>query len=286
MSGPGGIRTHDRQLRRLDWGDFRQWLHGSYRSSTAKLYFNYSRRFWRLLFDKPLSELHTLTANKRRLVLLSLTALSRFLGLYDVWRARLKAEGLRWSADNSLNVFKRIYQRELGVDSWLEEARLHLSWDYWFPIAYTALTGLRASEACLSLSIIAEQGLEHYYNPRKLCLEHFRFQGFLRRTKNAFISIVSDTLLRELENWDKRVTWDKVRSRLKRLGLPCRLQDLRRNHATLLNMNGIPESIVDLLHGRIGKSVFIQFYLRPDFVQLAHRIQKILHPLEVRLLEA
>jgi intergrase/recombinase len=45
---------------------------------------------------------------------------------------------------------------------------------------------------------------------------------------------------------------------------------------TYLRMNGIESELIDLLQGRIPKTVFARHYFRPDFEKDTERIQKSL----------
>jgi hypothetical protein len=58
------------------------------------------------------------------------------------------------------------------------------------------LTGLRPNEAYKSIRLLKEKGQEDYLNKDTMALEHFRFPDvFIRRTKNAYISIITDKAL-------------------------------------------------------------------------------------------
>jgi hypothetical protein len=62
-------------------------------------------------------------------------------------------------------------------------------------LLFNSLTGLRPTLDCESKRII-ESREEEYINKDNMVLEHFRFPAlFIRRTKNAYISIVSEKIL-------------------------------------------------------------------------------------------
>jgi hypothetical protein len=97
------------------------------------------------------------------------------------------------------------------------------------------LTGLRPSEACMSLSIVAEQGLEGYYNSKLIALEHFRFNQFLRWTKDCYLSFISENVCEKMLDYGQPVSWNKLCSKIARAGLKVRLHELRKVWATTLH---------------------------------------------------
>ncbi len=133
-------------------------------------------------------------------------------------------------------------------DSWLNQIR-ELGWDYYFPTVFLCLTGLRPSEACLSLSMLAEKGVKGYYNDQLKALEHFRFKGFLRQTKNCYLSFLSDKVLDLALHYGKPVSWNKIRCKIYQSGLKVRLHELRKVWATKLHDGGISLESVNLLQG-------------------------------------
>ena len=77
----------------------------------------------------------------------------------------------------------------------LKDACSRLDKKYSSVLLYCVLTGLRPAEACSSLQLLKERKEDYLAKDNKL-LEHFRFPYvFLRRTKNAYISIVFERLL-------------------------------------------------------------------------------------------
>ena len=77
---------------------------------------------------------------------------------------------------------------------WLKQAYNSLPEGYGSVLLFNTLTGLRPTEACESIRII-ESNVDEYLNKDNIVLEHFRYPKlFIRRTKNAYISIVSEAL--------------------------------------------------------------------------------------------
>ena len=75
--------------------------------------------------------------------------------------------------------------------SWLIQICSILPKQYSNTLIFNTLTGLRPSEAYLSIKLI-QSNLENYFNREMRIFEHFRFPDFIRRTKKAYISIVND----------------------------------------------------------------------------------------------
>jgi len=242
------------------------------------------------LFRDNVSEIVTLSGWQYGLRALS--NLSRFLGCYDVWMLKLKRSGIRWSnGDNAMRCFHVLWNGEeerSKIEEWMMEAKRKLDEESWTVIRFLALTGLRTeTEGLLSLKIISEKGLEGYLAEKGgvAVLEHFRFKEFLRMSKKAFISVLTERLKDDLE--EKRVRfmkYGKLRKRIRTKGLKCRLYDLRKWNATVLRMGGLEAEYVDLLHGRVGATVFVQSYLREDMGCVLRRARQILEKEEERLL--
>ena len=95
-------------------------------------------------------------------------------------------------------------------------------------------------------------------------LEHFKCGDlFLRHTKNCYISIVNQDLVNQVSN-SQPVTYSAIRKRLTRKGQLLRIKELRSYFATYLRNHGILAEYVDLIQGRIPKSVFARHYLKVE----------------------
>jgi intergrase/recombinase len=98
-----------------------------------------------------------------------------------------------------------------------------------------------------------------------MVLEHFRYpEIFLRRTKKAYISIITDKGL-ELAKQSATCGYNALRLAVKKRGLDMNMAYCRKIFATYLRNQGIEPETIDLLQGRIPKSVFVRHYFRPDF---------------------
>src|SRR6478609_8973366 len=130
---------------------------------------------------------------------------------------------LKWSDSNKgggspkgLEIFQKIYgknnHQEMLIQ--LRNARSKLEKKYSSALLYCALTGLRPAEACLSMQLLKERK-DDYLTKDNMILEHFRFpEVFMRRTKNAYISIMFKELLRVIE-YSNFVSYNSLRLALR-----------------------------------------------------------------------
>jgi intergrase/recombinase len=153
-------------------------------------------------------------------------------------------------------------------------------------LIFQRLTGLRVQEACRALTLLVQKP-EGYYDPELMVLRHFqRPDLFLRKSKNVFISFVSPELLKAVEERGAPVTKEGMHMAFVRARVKERTKMLRRAFATQLRQAGIPSESIDLLQGRIPRSVFSQHYYRPALTALREQVLRVLKPLEDRLLES
>ena len=105
---------------------------------------------------------------------------------------------LKWSNGDSLDVFNKIFTDKQNYNSmvnWLKNSIKLLPTSNAMVLIYCTLTGLRAGEAFKSIKLIQNQKL-NYLNEKLMILEHFKYPSdFLRRTKKAYISIVTNDIL-------------------------------------------------------------------------------------------
>ena len=106
-------------------------------------------------------------------------------------------------------------------------------------------------------------GNSEYYNSELNVLEHFKYKVFLKGTKNAYISFVPKTMIEEICN-SQSVSNYAIHSRLDRKHFKMRFKELRSYHNSYLRKQGIISELVDVLAGRVPKTVFARHYLGED----------------------
>jgi len=286
----GSVLSHVENGCDVDWDRFEEWLkrRGLSRKHRVDV-LNKAKRFWAVLLLGDFKLLRD-AVNKRH-VLAALSNLARFLGIYGKWRMMLMENGVSWSdgKNDAEWVFKRIYDGEIDdLDSWIENLKERADGWLWNYVVFLGLSGLRPNEAVTALNLIKEGKLGSYLNREFMTLEHFRFSKlFLRNTKKAYVTVLTDKMLLLLENWEKegkRLTYDIVAGKIERLGLKVKLNQLRKNWATLLWKKGIPVELIDLCQGRCGVSVFSRHYFRPMFHEEAEKVRKAVKELEKKLI--
>jgi len=154
-------------------------------------------------------------------------------------------------------------------------------------LRFVLMSGLRKAEAIKSFNLIIklqEEGkLDSYYKDG--VLEHFRYpELFFRRTKMTYISTVTKDLVAEIAQ-SKPVSYFAIRKRIVSHKQSVRIKELRSYFATYLRQNGILAEYIDLLQGRIPKSVFARHYLKvEDIKELVNKVLSVTATIESTLL--
>ena len=237
----------------------------------------YAKKFGYVLDSENASDILALKSDDRNRAMKALALLSKFQGRYDEWKAIRSRYDLKWASESSFEVFNRIANnREPSFSdmlTWVKSTVQVLPPEYGNIILFTTMTGLRANESLAAIKLI-KTDLDHYKNSGML--EHFRYPDlFIRRTKKAFISIATDRIV-NLAKSSQNVNYEGFRTYLKRRNLESNLKYCRKLFATYLRMNHIEPEIIDLLEGRISKSVFLRHYYRPNFKEELQKIRVIL----------
>jgi intergrase/recombinase len=220
----------------------------------------------------------------------SLTALSRYLGCYDSrWQQMRRQYQLKWSTGNeSLQSFQRFFDDELTFDVMLQRIREMIAktpTQMGQIIKFGCLTGLRPSEVVESVRLLNSELTTSvkYYNSQRQALEHFRFPDiFLRQTKKAYISFVSPEIVEIVKKLSSRLqspSYNAIRLAIYKQGIKCDMRYYRKLFASHLIKSGIDSTTVDMLQGRVGKSVLLRHYQTPDST-LADRVLQALHELK------
>ena len=273
---------HKFDVSAIDWNDFRDYVFKKYAKSWAYTVYAYAKKYVHLI-NNP-SRLETFSDSKKNSVLKSLTAFSKYYGFYGEFQKKIKDYGIKYSRSSSIDAFLRIFSNNnKDVLVWYHKALSVLNEESKTYLKFLLLSGLRPSEAVESFNLIRTR-LDEYYNEELGTLEHFRFKElFLRNTKNAFLTIIPKPFIMEIAKKDK-VTYSMVKKKFQRNHLPIRLNQLRDYYATFMVRHGLIREEVDLLQGRISKSIFVRHYWSPSFKELRERTLIALKELESNLL--
>jgi intergrase/recombinase len=184
------------------------------------------------------------------------------MGCYDNWKSIKDRYQLKWSNENSIESFKKIINEENSFNNllkWLKDTTSQISESHRNILFYCTLTGLRPDEACTSIRLVKEK-IDNYLDKEKMILKHFEFPDiFIRRTKQASLSISNDLILKIAKD-SGNYSYNALRCHLKRKNIFMNINYCRKIFATFMRNNGVQSEIVDLLQGRIPKSVFVRHY--------------------------
>jgi intergrase/recombinase len=264
-------------LQDFDWEAFRSWLDGRNSKTWAYQVFRLAKTHQHLFYGS-LEELEKFSKWKKNNVLKALVALSKFLGVYEEFRAKMKSYGVKWSYQNSVDSFLRMIKARDGLIDWVKDCIEVLDEDQATFVKFVLLSGIRAGEAVNSFNIIVRlhkrDRLEEYYNRELQNLEHYKYaETFLRGKKNVFFSFIPEDFIESVKKCQS-LSYESLRHRLKRRGYPVRLKELRHYFATFMVHNGLIREEVDVLQGRIGRSLFMKHYFTPDIERLRDKTLK------------
>ena len=114
-----------------------------------------------------------------------------------------------------------------------------------------------------------------------MILEHYRYPAtYIRNSKKAFISIVDDTIIK-IGQEAANCGYNALRNYLVRRKLGMNMSYCRKIFTTFMRTKGVEQETIDLLQGRIPKSVFARHYFRPDFENVQDKIRMSLTILQL-----
>jgi hypothetical protein len=272
----------------LDPNLYKAFLNQKYSKQYASMQFSYALKYPDCL-ENP-SKLLSIPEGNRANVLKAMVCLAKFLGCYEPFKAKLKNYGIHWvNADTAFNGFLSIFGKEHdSLAPWIKQIQPLLHENEKLFLRFLAVTGLRKNEAITSLNMIIELSsmgnLCDYYNEELSVLEHFKYgKLFLRGTKNAYISFVSREMISEICS-SQRVNYSAIMSRLRRKEIKLRFKELRSYHNSYLRKNGLISELVDVLAGRVPKTVFARHYLGEDMKTFSKQVLEMENDLEKSLL--
>jgi len=266
----------------VDWEAFRDWLARDKRPTYVRECVNYAKRYAHCLLDRNFDDVRDASETVRPHIVKALSNLSKFLGMYDVFKELMQKYGISWKGRATDDVFidRLLSVKDPGeVWNWIKqvkEARPDLV-DF---MDFVAITGLRLNEAITSWNLIhelaAKNELDKYYNEDKETLEHFRFKElFIRRTKKAFVSFVPKSFIKRIVDSEKLGSSNNcIRKRLKSVGVNMRFHEVRKAHATILTKY-LRQPEIDFIQGRVSSSIFMANYFNPALISdLKQRVFK------------
>ncbi len=263
-------------FRAFNWAEFKKYVQNKYRKTTAKQIMCYAKRYYNILETGNIGQLNAVPPTCRAEVTKSLIVISKYIGCYEQFKSALKSYGIKNARPDVFAAFIRIYNNtNSNLDEWFAKVKPILTPDENLLLKFLRLTGLRCSEGIESFNLIIklskQQKLNEYLNAETGILEHFRYkEKFLRCTKNAFISIVPESLISEVVR-SQPVTYAAIIKKLQRRKIPTRTSELRDYYGTFMIRHGLVAQEADLLCGRIPPSIFVRHYFSPAIKELKER---------------
>ncbi len=152
----------------------------------------------KILFGGDVSFLFSFSDSKRNKVLKATSNLAKYLGVYNQWKELRERYSLKWS--NGKKCFTVFFREDFK--NLVEECRKIinvLERRFYHEVRFIACSGLRPSESLASIRLYHLHG-EKYLNKELMILEHYKFpETFIRKTKNAYITVLDEELLHDLE---------------------------------------------------------------------------------------
>ena len=262
----------------LNWPAFESYLDANFNPKTKIDRILYARKYADLLLNRDLSPLLNMGPDKRIHIMKCLATLAKHLGCYEDWCQLKKQSGIKWgNPDAALLAFEKITNQENGhvddMEGWYKRAVEKLPAKYARFIQYNVQCGLRPAEAMQSMRLLYSEPTLYYRNG---LLQHFKYPKiFLRRTKKAYVSILTESMKRLAEQYEP-INYNALRSKLQREGLGCRVEYCRQIFATRLRQASIETELIDLLQGRLPQNVFLRHYYRPNFKVEIAKIRDII----------
>jgi len=270
MVGPAGFEPASiapETQKSIDWSEFKQYLLSKYVKAYAILLFESAQKHQNLLSN--VNGIQLLKPTIRNNILNSLLALSRYQGTYDLVKSEMKAHGIKHYKPDQITTFTRIFnsQAHEGLGEWYNQAMAVLDDNEKLCLRFMLLSGVRAMEGINSFNLIVSLGNKYqteYYNENTGFLEHYKYSKlFLRGCKNVYISAVPKQLLDEISRSSK-VSYNAIKKKLNKAKSPMRFKQLRSFYATKMRENGLLSEQIDLVQGRVGKSIFLQHYFKQN----------------------
>ena len=266
----------DLNWRPFDYQTFQEWIHKKeYVESYQRRMLQYAKQYGECLKNGDYSNLSG--ANNHRDKLAAVANLAKYLGKYDEFRSALKKWGIKWGGfDTAFKGFLNVISnRHENLPAYIKVLCGALLPNEVLFIEFLAVTGLRPGEGVMAFNKLVTEGTINYYNEELQCLEHYKYPKlFLRRTKKSYISFVPQSLVERICQ-SLPVNYNRLQCYLKRAGVPLQLKQLRSYHNSTLYKAGVQGELIDILAGRVPKSVFVRHYLNVNLQQLSGQILAI-----------
>ena len=154
----------------IDWEAYEEWLARDKSRRYVKECLNYAKRYVHCLLGRDFSDVRDSPITIRPHIVKALSNLSKFLGMYDVFKELMRKYGISWKGRSTDDVFiDRLLSVKNPEEIWnwiweVKKARPELS-EF---MDFVAITGLRLNEAVKSYNLVQKLG------EREDFIEHMR----------------------------------------------------------------------------------------------------------------
>ena len=212
------------------WNRFKDYLKATHREKSIIFRLSYAKKYYNILINGNATDIQSVSHDKRLQIMKSLSVLSKFMGCYDKWKSIKERYQLKWSNDDSIQIFQNLTNQENNYSSmlkWVKDTCSQVPADYSNILIYCTLTGLRPDEACQSIRLVKDK-IHSYHDKDKMILKHFEFPDiFIRRTKHAYVSISNDLILK-IANDSCCYSYNALRCYLKRKNITMNMNYCRK----------------------------------------------------------
>ena len=102
------------------WIKFKEYLKTTHREKSVICRLSYAKKYYHILLEDNAQDILSLSDQKRPRVMKSLASLSKFLGCYNRWKEIKERYQLKWSNDDSIQVFQNLTNQENNYSSMLK----------------------------------------------------------------------------------------------------------------------------------------------------------------------
>lgn len=195
----------------------------------------------------------------------------------------IKRFQLKWPKKDGFDVYHSIFdyneESYSSILKWIKTSVVALPKECGNMILFTTLTGLRPDESYKAIELIKANSSQ-YVDRERMLLHHKFPEKFLRVSKKAYISVISDKILKIASQTESISKYDEIRNSFGDYFVSMNLYYCRKFFAIYLRTNGIEPVIINLLQGRIPSSILVDHYYRPDINQIiTERIRPVLNSL-------
>ena len=249
--------------------DFKQYLLKQEQSPhTIRNKIQYVKRFYYVLEEENAQDLMSVSPETRQHAMKSLASLSKFMGIYDRWQTIVKRFQLKWPKKEAHIVFNEIFndfnESYASMLKWIKQSVYELPSNLENIILFNTLTGLRPDEGYKAMELIRTQDTA-YIDRKRMLLMHYKYPKlFLRVSKNAYVSILNNDIIRIARKSEPITSYTQIRNSFGNYFVSMNMYYCRKVFATFLRNEGIEPEMIDLLQGRIPNSIFLRHYYRPD----------------------